>query len=144
MATANMEDVLYWCVNMGCDFKEPVFPPPGGWMWAEGSNDDLILVPVFTVPDEDTKFSNGRFHYDFAKYKGEVLKEVVDEFRKTLPTFYTQDQAQAWMDKHHEEVTAGTIMPPSGWVIVNKDNERCLQSVPSNIGKGVYVRHAHA
>jgi hypothetical protein len=44
---ASRAEAVAWCAEKRCDFREPVFPPPEGWMWAT-SGDGLVLTPVFT------------------------------------------------------------------------------------------------
>ena len=44
---ATRAEAVLWCAEKQCDFREPVFPPPEGWMWGR-SGPHLVLTPVFT------------------------------------------------------------------------------------------------
>ena len=48
---AARQDAIKWIREKMCDFKNPVYPPPSGWMWAE-SGDALVLAPIFTMTDQ--------------------------------------------------------------------------------------------
>lgn len=47
MSDLSRAEAIEWCKRNFCDFKEPVFPPPEGWAWAESAS-ALVLVPIFT------------------------------------------------------------------------------------------------
>lgn len=47
------EQTIQWCKDKECDFIEPVFPPPSGWMWAGSPGKDYLrLEPIFTMTDQ--------------------------------------------------------------------------------------------
>lgn len=53
MSDFTREQAIEWCKSNGCNFIDPVFPPPSGWMWAEsGDTDSLTLEPIFTMTDQ--------------------------------------------------------------------------------------------
>lgn len=52
MSDYTREQAIQWCKDNGCNFSEPVFPPPSGWMWAETSSSSLVLEPIFTMTDQ--------------------------------------------------------------------------------------------
>ena len=51
MSDATRAEVIQWCKENKCDFKNPVFPPPSGWFWGQ-EGDELTLQPVFTITDQ--------------------------------------------------------------------------------------------
>ena len=51
MSDATREQAIQWCRDNRCNFTDPVFPPPSGWMWAENGN-HLVLAPIFTMTDQ--------------------------------------------------------------------------------------------
>lgn len=52
MTDATRPEALQWCIDNMCDFRNPVFPPPNGWMWGE-SGEALILTAIFTSDCSD-------------------------------------------------------------------------------------------
>jgi hypothetical protein len=50
MADASRDEVIEWCWENRCDFMNPIFPPPSGWMWVKSDEDDwLYLTAIFTL-----------------------------------------------------------------------------------------------
>lgn len=57
MSDATRLEAIEWCKEKMCDFRNPVFPPPSGWMWAE-SGIELVLAPAFTVTDQGEEITS--------------------------------------------------------------------------------------
>lgn len=55
---ATREQVIQWCIAKGCNFVDPVFPAPRGWMWANGPS-SLVLTPIFTMTDQGDEVTAG-------------------------------------------------------------------------------------
>jgi len=117
MATATREEALYWCVNMDCDFKKPVYNPPGGWMWAENPDKSLVLIPVFTLTDVGN----------------DITFDEVEKFRLTIPKFLNQQEAEKWVSYNKADVGKEGTLPPPGWYFVkDKEEKLWLYPVPAN------------
>ncbi len=57
MTDATRQEAINWCRTNMCDFRNPVYPPPSGWMWAE-SGDALVLAPIFTMTDQGEEITS--------------------------------------------------------------------------------------
>ena len=62
-------EVIRWCQQKQCDFKNPVLPPPEGWFWANStskpSERPLALCPIFTnSKDGDDLFYEEAYNLD--------------------------------------------------------------------------------
>lgn len=57
MADATRQEALAWCKEKHCDFRNPVYPPPEGWMWAE-SGAEIVLSPIFTMTKEGDEITS--------------------------------------------------------------------------------------
>lgn len=51
MSDLTRGEAINWCREKMADFRDPVFPPPSGWAWAQ-SGAQLVLTPIFTITDQ--------------------------------------------------------------------------------------------
>lgn len=70
MKDLTRKQALQWCHDQQCNFIDPVFPPPGGWMWADG-DDGLILTPVFTITDQGEEITREEVEAIFSTRQAE-------------------------------------------------------------------------
>lgn len=49
----NRNGAIQWCRDKGCNFIDPVFPPPEDWMWCENGSTGLVLQCIFTVEEDN-------------------------------------------------------------------------------------------
>ena len=57
MSDLTRNEAIQWCYENMVDFKNPIFPPPSGWMWAE-SGESFVLTPIFTITDEGDEITS--------------------------------------------------------------------------------------
>ena len=54
MRDKTRDEAIDWCIENKVDFKNPLFPPPEGWMWFETGVPAQGLTAIFTnTEDED-------------------------------------------------------------------------------------------
>lgn len=56
-ADATRAAAVKWCLDNGCNFRDPVYPPPTGWAWAK-SGEALVLVPIFTMTHQGEEITS--------------------------------------------------------------------------------------
>jgi predicted NUDIX family phosphoesterase len=72
---ASRATAIQWARDNRCDFKDPVFPPPSGWMWV--GDDGLALVPLFTHEEsrEITKIDVDTYGMTYQEYIVSLRKQ---------------------------------------------------------------------
>ena len=48
---ATRNEAIRWCREKGVDFRNPIYPPPEGWAWADAVG-ALVLTAIFTDTED--------------------------------------------------------------------------------------------
>lgn len=49
---ATRDEAIHWCRQKGANFRDPIYPPPDGWMWADAAGGALVLTAIFTNTED--------------------------------------------------------------------------------------------